>query len=219
MGEGEEEMKDITINITSDTIVKVFFICAMVIFILSIGIVIGAYIENHSTKPTATVQPTPSQPTPIVTPTPLPTSSYPSVLTFTVLSTTTSTGHYQIKTTAGQVLYCSDYYVWNGFSPGNTYTADIDGTEGEAYLISKAVFIGGNEHNYVEPVVYFSDYPRYYYYNGIYYQYDGDDVDEISWKQARGERIIYGKPPVSQKFGSSAIYGDGRIVLINPTNT
>ena len=44
-------------------------------------------------------------PTAIATPTPIPTPAYPSVLTYTVLSMTTSTGYYQITTTAGQILY------------------------------------------------------------------------------------------------------------------
>ncbi len=209
-------MKDITIQITGTAIL--LYVSA--ILILVIGIAIGAYIAGVHEKPAI---PTHIAQTPLPIPTPLPTpaitSSYPQVLTFTVLSTTTSSGHYQIKTTSGQLLYCSDYYVWNGFFPGNTYTAEIDGMEGDAYRISKVVFIGGNDHNYVEPVEYFPEYPRYYYYNGVYYQDGGDgDIDEISWKQARGERIIYGKPPLSKKFGSSATYGDGSIVLIDPAN-
>lgn len=126
-------------------------------------------------------------------PTPEPTSAiptYPSVLTYTVLSTTTASGHYQVTTTAGQILYFNDYYDWNGQEPQNSYTATVTGTSGSAYLISDPILIAQHY-----STTYYPEYPRFYEYNGKYYQYDGRTTDEVSWKAARGQRVYHGKPP------------------------
>lgn len=173
-----------------------------VIVLALICIGLGIYGAGHSaglSETKTTVAPI-ATPAPAVTVTSVP--SYPSVITFTVLSTTTSSGHYQILTTAGQILYCNNYYAWNGIEPQDSYTATVTGTDGSAYIISDPVLIA----QHYSSVSYGNDYPQYYSYNGRYYQTDGRTVDEVSWKQTRGERIIYGKPPT---YGSYDQYGSG----------
>ena len=126
-------------------------------------------------------------------PTPEPTSAiptYPSVLTYTVLSTTTASGHYQVITTAGQILYFNNYYDWNTQEPQNAYTATVTGTSGSAYLISDPVLIA--QHYYAG---YYRDQLRFYEYGGKYYQSDGHQTDEVSWKEARGQYVYHGRPP------------------------
>ena len=127
-------------------------------------------------------------------PTPEPTSAiptYPSVLTYTVLSTTTASGHYQVITTAGQILYFNSYYDWNGQEPQNAYTATVTGTSGSAYLISDPVLIAQHPRS-----VYYPEYPKFYKYGGKYYQYDGRTTDEVSWKEVRGQYVYRGRPPM-----------------------
>lgn len=147
-------------------------------------------------------------PTAIATPTPIPTPAYPSVLTYTVLSMTTSTGYYQITTTAGQILYCSDYADYLSHDLQDTYTSSVAGTEGPAYLIKDPVLIAQHYSytNYRQGPYYDYDSVRYYNYNGQYWQCDGNLCDLVSWKQTRGERIIYGKPPSYESYNQ---YGSG----------
>jgi hypothetical protein len=128
--------------------------------------------------------------TPTAAPTVVPIPSYPSAITFTVLSTTTSSGRYQILTTAGQILYCNNYYAWNGIEPQDSYTATVMGTDGSAYIISDPILIA----QHYSSVNYENNYPQYYSHNGRYYQTDGRTIDEVSWKQAQGERLIYKRP-------------------------
>ena len=114
--------------------------------------------------------------------------SYPTTITYTVLSTTTSTGHFQIYTTDGKILYCMDYYDYNLHNPCDTYTATVTGMDGTAYLITTPQVIAYGSDLY-------DQYPQYYNYGGRYYQTDGRTVDQVTWKQAAGERVINGKPP------------------------
>lgn len=164
---------------TAGCIVLVLLLCGLALY--DAGHSDGVSETKTTVAPIAT-------PAPAVTVTSVP--SYPSVITFTVLSTTTSSGHYQILTTAGQILYCNNYYAWNGIEPQDSYTATVTGTDGSAYIISDPVLIA----QHYSSVSYGNDYPQYYSYNGRYYQTDGRTIDEVSWKQAQGERLIYKKP-------------------------
>lgn len=141
-----------------------------------------AYGIEHTTSPATSV--VASIPTPVITPA----QSYPTVMTYTVLSTTTSAGRFQIYTTDGKILYCMDYYDYNLHNPQDTYTAMVTGREGEAYLISTPQVIAYHSDPY-------DQYPQYYTYGGRYYQTNGRTVDQVTWKQAAGERVINGKPP------------------------
>jgi hypothetical protein len=175
-------------DIELTTIGKYLAIGGMVVWVLLFcGLTL--YDSGHldSIFETKTVQATTA---PTAVPTVALVPSYPSVITFTVLSTTTSSGRYQILTTAGQILYCNNYYAWNGIEPQNSYTATVTGTDGSAYIISDPVLIA----QHYSSVNYGNNYPQYYSYNGRYYQTDGKTIDEVSWKQVYGEKIIYGKP-------------------------
>ena len=167
--------------------------CMLVITVAyAFGLATGSQNTAAPASPTTSAQ--------ITTPT------YPTVLTFTVLSTTTAYGHYQITTTTGQILYFNDYYIWDTIKPQNTYTATITGMDGDAYLITSIVLVAyhydrvyysnGYYDDYYRVVDrYDSEYPKYYYYEGSWYQWDGENLDKITHKQAMGERIIYAKPP------------------------
>lgn len=146
--------------------------------------------HTTATTTTTTVQ---QQPTPTPTPTP-----YPSVITFTVLSATTSNGHYSAYTTNGQTIYCANYNEWNDLYPQGVYVADVTGVDGTAYMVQNVVLISRpnppNRYRY-------TDYPTYYAWNGRYYQFDGRTVDEIAYKQVKGERLIYSQPPAGYRNG------------------
>ena len=145
--------------------------CAAAIGITAIATAISAH-------------PADTLPTPVTTPV----QSYPTTITYTVLSTTTSTGHFQIYATDGKILYCMDYYDYNINDPQNTYVATVTGMDGNAYLISSPQIIAYGSDLYPQ-------YPVYYNYGGKYYQTDGVVTDPVTWKQVHGERLIYGKPP------------------------
>ena len=176
-----------------------------VIVLALICIGLGIYGAGHSaglseTKTTEIAAIATPVPTVVATASP-----YPPAITFTVLSTTTSSGHYQVLTTTGQILYCNNYYSWNGIEPQDSYTATVTGTDGSAYLISNPVMIA-QHYSYTNYRDSYYDSVRYYNYNGQYWQCDGNLCDLVSWKQTRGERIIYGKPPT---YGSYDQYGSG----------
>jgi hypothetical protein len=186
-------MGQITIN--TDSIVRVGIAIILILAIVGLGISIynlgKSSVEVSSAQPVAA----PTYQTTIPT--------YPSVVTFTVLSTTTSTGRYQVLTTVGQILICPDYYTWNTIRPQNTYTADVVGTEGNMYLVKNIYLIANHQSQYYQSYYsdyhgdyyYHGDYPYYYRWNGKYYQWDGYTLDEITWKQAQGEYIRNEQPP------------------------
>ncbi|MGA2912320.1 MAG: hypothetical protein ABSE07_02260 [Methanoregula sp.] len=157
--------------------------------------------------------PAPEQPsaTPANTPTPTATPApYPATLTYEVLSSTMSTGHYQVNTVEGQALYFPDFTVWNNQQPGNIYSVNIVGTDNGAYLVGSSIqllsegvdgyptyYYYGNRYNYP----YYGQYwihdntVTYWLWLGQYYQCDSVSCDPISWKQAAGEEINEGYPP------------------------
>jgi len=182
--------------IETETIKKAGLYLFAILGIVIIGGLIGMSLVDHyilqktqqSSVPAVTAV---TAPAPTVVPTVVPTQSYPSVITYTVLSMTTSTGHYQILTTAGNILYCTNYYDWYSQQTQDTYTATVTGTDGSAYLIANPILIAQHYNH----IVYFPEEPRYYEYNGRYWQCDRTSCDPIQYKQVRGERVIHGQPP------------------------
>jgi hypothetical protein len=114
-------------------------------------------------------------------------------ITFTVLSTTTATGHYQVLTTTDEILFCNDYATWNFIVPQNTYTATVTPNGDGTFTINSVVLVYNAYAINYAPVVY--DYPVYYHYGTDYYQYDGRVVDRVSYKEVVGHRVIEGAPP------------------------
>lgn len=140
------------------------------------------------------------------------TPAYPSVLTFTVLSTTTSNGRYQVTTTSGNILYFTDYSVWNRMYPRSTYTATLVGMENGAYQVGTVTLLSGSTGyygNYYDDDYYGGtfgyqntryvsvrqDLPTYWHYQNKYYQCDKTACDPMIYKQIIGERINEGRPP------------------------
>jgi hypothetical protein len=117
------------------------------------------------------------------------TSSNPSVLEFTVLSTTVINGHYEAVTTDGRILYFIDFSTWDSMSPGYTYTGTIIGEETNgAYDIGTVNLIS----SYNTPP---GGYPVYYHYNGEYYRYDGHNSARIGQREVIGKNLIEAQPP------------------------
>jgi hypothetical protein len=116
------------------------------------------------------------------------TQSYPSVLTFTLQSKTASTERYEVTTTAGNILYFSDYSIWDSLMPQQTYTTTIIGEENGAYDVGTVNEISS---------VYSSNviYPVYYHYNGRYYRYDGHIITPVAPNEVIG-RVIEERPHI-----------------------
>lgn len=154
-----------------------------------VGYSLGSDYANRSREAaTVSVQP-------VVAPTPSPTPAIPETVVFTVLSTSPSP-HYTITTTTGAVYFCKDYYDWNALEPQNTYSAIVDSGMLSGITLIASHYDYSRDYAYYGEYSRYTDYPYYYYYGGRYYQYDGHTVDEIGWKQARGQYIRYAKPPV-----------------------
>jgi hypothetical protein len=195
--------------VETDTIKKTVLYFFAIAGIAIIGAMIGMSIVDHyiqqQVQPTIVTGAAPATaPAPTVVPIVVPASVYPTVIEFTVLSTTVAYGHYSVYTTTGQTLYLSDFYSWNSLLPRNTYTATVIGTEANGALDVSMI------HLISAPPV----YPVYYFYDEHYYQYDGYTVDPISYKQVHGERVIYGKPP-GYTFGTGVVYINGDPVIID----
>lgn len=211
-------------QITIDTGKIIQFIVAIFAIIGLCAIVfVGVDRLTSSGSPTVvnTVQASSNQPTTI---------SYPSVLTFTVLSTTTSLGRYQVLTTNGNILYFNDYTTWNEMRPRSTYTATLVGTEGSAYQVGTVVLIS-NPYDYYSGNYYYgsgnyyydsydnyygydyhnndyyynrpTNYPTYWHYNGRYYQCDKTYCDPMNRKQMIGETVYEGRPPRPLRSGAN----------------
>jgi hypothetical protein len=191
-------MKMSQITIDTNKLLKRMLV-GIVIIILVVGTGVLAYNAGRaSVPPTQTVV---EYVTPAPTPTPAPVMpTYPSVVTFTVLSTTTSTGYYQVLTTAGQILILPDYTTWDYVRPQYTYTANVVGMSGSAYYINNVVLISHPVYRYRYP----QEYPVYYEWNNRYYQYDGHRTDPVSYKSVQGENVIHEPPPDFGIFGLSA---------------
>jgi hypothetical protein len=109
------------------------------------------------------------QPTPVPTPTP----AVPTTIVFTVL-TTTASPNYEVTTTTGQILFCTDYYTWNALVPRSTYSAVISGS-----TISSPVLIrSGNDE-----MVQYSNYPTNYYPVNERRTRDKNDVYVREWRK------------------------------------
>jgi hypothetical protein len=119
------------IKISTESIGKALIYTALIVVIL-FAVAVGCYsagrLQGQEAAPI--VVPAAAQPVTVATP-----SSYPYVLTFTVLSTTTSNGAYEVFTTTGQHLYLQDYYTWDTMYPRDTYTGTITGQNDAAFTI------------------------------------------------------------------------------------
>lgn len=134
----------------------------------------------------------------VVTPAPVQTQiipNYPSVLTFTVLSSTSSTGRYQVLTTAGNILYFNDYYLWNSMQLQATYTATITGYDGIAYYVGTANLIRSPYYYPYRPYPYGRDRHRHYYWHDRYYECNQYTCDLTNANNVVGEEITYEEPP------------------------
>jgi len=178
------------------------FVHGLIKFLAIIGLIAVLIVGWGCVSDRTTVISAPSVTTPTVA-----TISYPSVLTFTVLSTTTSNGRYQVTTTSGNILYFADYATWNSMYPQNAYTATLVGTDGVGYNVGTVVRISsyGSYNNrqvdytrsgyYDSPNYASRSYPTYWYYKNSYYQCDNLVCDQVSHKQTDGETLTYGRPP------------------------
>jgi hypothetical protein len=175
-------MAQITFN--TDSILKLILIILAVCGLIAIGGITVLYIWDHPAPNTVTLS------NPITSGI---SSTYPTVLTFTVLSTTTSNGHYQVLTTVGNVLYCPDYATWNMMQPRSTYTITITGYDGFAYYVGDVNLI--NRPTYRDEVYEVNDLPHYYYYLGKYYQCDGLACEMIPYKSVVNENVRRERPP------------------------
>ena len=172
--------------IETDHIKKAMLYILAFIGVLAIAgmLVSGAMNLYHSQQAQPVVVPV-TEPVVTTVPTAVPTSIYPSIIQFTVLSTTVANGHYSVFTTTGQTLYMPDYYSWNSLWPRNTYTATVIGTEPNGALDVSTINLVSTP----------SSYPMYFHYNLNYYQYDGQIVDLVHWKETIGHPVIEGRPP------------------------
>lgn len=116
--------------------------------------------------------------------------THQTVLTFTALTTTTSNGYFQVITTGGDNLVFATYTEWNRIFPQSIYTCAIDTTDsnGRKYVSNCML-----EHQYIHRTI--NTFPKYYAWNGNYYQCDMNTCDTITWKQIAGENIIRARPP------------------------
>jgi hypothetical protein len=159
--------------------------------IVGIAVIVGTMAMGVMTHYSQQAQPVivaATIPAPATTPMPtvVQTPAYPTVIEFTVLSTTVAGGHYQVITTTGSILYMPDFASWNALWPQNTYVATITGTESNGALDVGTV-------NLISVP---SNYPVYFHWNLNYYAYDGHTVNPTSWKETIGHKVIEGQPPI-----------------------
>jgi len=180
--------------IETDAIKKAVLYFFAIAGIAIIGCVLGMNIVDHYSNLQAqqTVAPVVATPTPAPAPT-VAQALYPTVIEFTVLSTTIANGHYTVYTTTGQTVYMPDFYSWNSLLPQNTYSATITGAEANGALDASTVNLISLHYPTGFGQVY--SYPVYYHYNGNYFQYDGHSSTPVAQKEVTGQRVIDGQPP------------------------
>ena len=172
--------------IETDAIKKaILYFFAIVGGLAIVSMIIMGVVDHYSSQQAQQTIVPAAAPATTPAPTVVPTSAYPTIIEFTVLSTTAANGHYSVYTTTGQTLYMPDFYSWDSLWPQNTYTATITGIE-----TNGALDVGT-----INLVSIIPTYPIYYHYNLRYYQYDGQTVNPIAWKETIGHRIIEGRPP------------------------
>ncbi|WP_321506196.1 hypothetical protein [uncultured Methanoregula sp.] len=175
------------IIIETDAIKKAtLYFFALVGIVAMVSMIALSTMDHFSSRQVQPViVPEVAAPTPAPAPTIVPASAYPSVLEFTVLSTTVSNGHYTVYTTTGQTLYMPDYASWNSLWPRHSYIGTITGAETNGALDISTINLISTP----------SSYPLYYHYNLNYYQYDGRTIDPVAWKETLGHQVIEGRPP------------------------
>jgi len=169
---------------TNKIIEKISLLFAIVGFI-TIAIITGFGIAGYAMQLDDPVITIPA----IVAPT------YPTVFTFTVLSTTTSNGRYQVTTTGGNILYFENYVTWNRMYPQYTYTATLIGMDGIGYKVGTVNLISTNDNYYTHPTARYNDLPSYWRYGGKFYQCDTTACDPMTYKQIAGGYVNEGRPP------------------------
>jgi hypothetical protein len=117
--------------IETDTIKKGVLYFFAIAGIAIIGCLIGMNMINYfiSLPAQPTSAPAAAPATAAAAAAASPEQQYPYVMEFTVLSTTSANGHYQVETTAGNILYVPDFTTWNTLWPQATYAASITGVE------------------------------------------------------------------------------------------
>jgi len=146
--------------IETDTIKKAVLNIFAIVGVLAImGMMVTGAVDHYSgQRAYHTVVPASASsataPAPTGVPTIVPTSAYPAIIKFTVLSTTVANGHYSVYTTTGQTLYMPDFHSWNSLLPRNTYAATIARAEtnGALDVITLNSLSLVNYHTVVYPV-------------------------------------------------------------------
>jgi hypothetical protein len=131
------------------------FAIVLLLIVVIVGSVLVLQDIQHKNEQISNLQDLVSKQIVVVQPTPVPTPTpeVPTTIVFTVL-TTTASPNYEVTTTTGQILFCTDYYTWNMLVPRSTYSAVISGS-----TISSPVLIrSGNDE-----MVQYSNYPVNYY--------------------------------------------------------
>jgi len=173
------------IVIDTNKIVEKVSLLLAVVGLIAIVIITGFGVIGYITH-----QDIPVITTPVVT-----APAYPTVFTFTVLSTTTSNGRYQATTTGGNIMYFADYMTWNRMYPQYTYTATLIGMDGIGYKVGTVNLISTNDNYYTHPTTRYTDLPSYWRYGGKFYQCDTTACDPMTYKQIAGEYVNEGRPP------------------------
>jgi hypothetical protein len=186
------------------------------IITLALGLIAGAIlgwyafgIDMGSPESTsiANVPVAPAQPAaPVVTvvPTPMVTPFQPYVTTFTVVSTTLAYGRYQVLTYDGRTIDVPNAAIWNTIIPRGVYVATVTNTQWGEYVVSDISLMSrphdqvytyyGDRYGY-DDYYWYSEYPKYYEWDGTFWQCDRNSCDKITYKQAKGENIIHAEPP------------------------
>ncbi|MFZ0005077.1 MAG: hypothetical protein WCC86_04950 [Methanoregula sp.] len=122
--------------IETDTIKKGVLYFFAVAGIAIVGCWIGMGIMNYCISEAAqlTSAPVAASATASAPAVASPVQQFPFVIEFTVLSTTFANGHYQVGTTAGNILYVPDYATWNSLWLHDSYSATITGVEPNGVL-------------------------------------------------------------------------------------
>ncbi|HVP96807.1 hypothetical protein [Methanoregula sp.] len=122
--------------IETDTIKKGVLYFFAVAGIAIIGCWIGMGFVNYCLNEAAelTTAPAVASATDSASTVASPVQQYPYDMEFTVLSTTSANGHYQVETTTGSILYVPDFATWNSLLPQDTYAATITGIEANGAL-------------------------------------------------------------------------------------
>jgi hypothetical protein len=177
------------------SVLAIIGVVALILLVFAGGILVASH---QATQTVVTVQEVVPAPTPVPAPVSVPAVIPPTVLTYTVLSTTTYAGHYEVFTTTGTVLYCMDFVTWNRQFPQNTYTATISPNGDGTYTIETTTLIS------VSPTY---ENPVYYTYGNYYYRCDGYSCNSVLYNDVRTTHVIHEYPP-HPVYGNTHVYSN-----------